>query len=63
MRHLGRTLLLALELVGTLVIAWLLPQIIPLLPGVVCLLMSFAIEPVFRPLTADAGGEDAWYNE
>ena len=63
MRHLGATLFLSFELVTALVIAWLLPQLLPLLPGVFCLLMSFSIEPAFRPLTADQNEGDPWYNE
>lgn len=62
-RNLGRSLLLAAELLGAAAIAWLLPQIAPLLPGAVALLMSVAIEPVFRSYTADAQAEDAWFNE
>jgi len=63
LRNPGRSLLLTLELAGALTIAWLLPQILPLLPGAVCLLMSFSIEPVFKRYTADADAADAWFNE
>lgn len=64
MRNLGATLLLVAEMAVFAAICWLLPQILPLLPGAFCLLMSLSIEPVFRTLTADQGeGEDAWYNE
>ena len=63
MRHFGATLLLAAELVLFLLIVWLMPPILPLLPGAFCLLMSLSIEPVFRTLTADRGEGDAWYNE
>ena len=54
-----------LELLLFLVLTWLLPQILPLLPGVFALLMSLTIEPVFRAYTTeqDSGGGDAWYNE
>ena len=64
-RNLGRTLILAGELALFLAICWLLPQILPLLPGVFALLMSLTIEPVFRIYTADQETEnrDAWYNE
>ena len=62
-RHLGRSLLLAAELLGALAIAWLIPQLAPLLPGAIALLMSFTIEPAFRPYTADAEAEDPWFNE
>ena len=59
----GRTLLLTAELLGTLAITWVMPQIVPLLPGAVALMMSLTIEPVFRTYTADADVEDAWFNE
>jgi len=59
----GRSLLLAAELLGTLLIAWLIPYIAPLLPGPAALLASLAVEPVFRAYTADAAVEDAWFNE
>ena len=62
-RHAGRSLLLAAELLGSLAMVWLLPQIAPLLPGAVSLLMSMTIEPVFRMYTADTQAEDAWFNE
>lgn len=65
MKNIGRSLLLAAELLASLAIAWLIPQVAPLLPGVFALLMSLSIEPVFRPYTAEADneGRDAWYNE
>ena len=62
-RHWKATLLLTLELGGTLLIAWLMPGIIPLLPGVVCLLMSLSIEPALRELSAGQGTSEDWYNE
>ena len=62
-RHWGATLLLLLELGGTLLIAWLMPGIIPLLPGVVCLLMSLSIEPALRALSAGQGTDEDWFNE
>ncbi len=64
-RNLGRTLILTGELALFLVICWLLPQILPLLPGVFSLLMSLTIEPVFRIYTAgqETDSRDAWYNE
>ena len=62
-RRIGRSLLLALELLGALGIAWLLPQIAPILPGAVALMMSLAIEPVFRAFTEDADAVDPWFNE
>lgn len=63
MRNPGRSLLLTAELLGALAICWLIPQIAPLLPGAIALLMSLTIEPVFRPFTADASVEDDWFNE
>lgn len=63
MRHFGRTLLLAAETLGFLLIVWLIPPLLPLLPGAFCLLTSLSVEPVFRALTAGRGEEDAWYNE
>ncbi|MBR0162606.1 MAG: YesL family protein [Oscillospiraceae bacterium] len=65
MRHLGRTLILALELALALLIVWLLPQIFPLLPGAICLLMSLTIEPVFRQFQTEEENTsiDSWYNE
>ncbi len=62
-RNGGRTLLLLLELAGALLIAWLLPQIAPLLPGALCLLMSYAIEPALRALSEGQGTAEDWYNE
>lgn len=62
-RRIGRSLLLALELLGALGIAWLLPQIAPILPGAVALVMSLTIEPVFRAFTEDADAVDPWFNE
>ena len=60
----GRTLLVGLELFGAFLICWMLPQLIPLLPGAVCLLVSLSIEPVFRPMQKDVPeNTDAWYNE
>ena len=63
MRHLGATLLLAAEAALFLLIVWLIPPLLPLLPGAFCLLMSLSIEPVFRTLTAGRDEGDAWYNE
>ncbi len=65
LRHIGATLLMTLELGAFGLAVRLVPQIAPILPGFVCLLLSLHIEPVFKPLTADAVAEDgdAWYNE
>ena len=65
LRYFGRTLLLALELAGFLLIVWLLPSLLPLLPAAFCLMMSLSIEPVFKTLQQDLpdGNADTWYNE
>ena len=63
LRHIGVTLLLLAELVGSALLCWLVPQLIPLLPGLLCLLMSLSVEPVFRTLTEDQTEGDDWYNE
>lgn len=65
LKHLGKSVLLAAVLVAVGVIVYFTPLLLPLLPGAVCMLMSFIIEPVFREYTAEQGGEntDAWYNE
>ena len=63
--HFGRTLLLAAELALFLLICWLIPFLIPLLPGAFCMLMSLHLEPVFRGLTLEqeTDAADPWYNE
>ena len=38
-------------------------KIAPLLPGVLCLLMSYAIEPALRKLAEGQGTAEDWYNE
>ena len=65
LRHFGRTLLLGLELACFLLIVWLLPPLLPLLPAAFCMLMSLSIEPVFKSLQQNLPDEndDAWYNE
>lgn len=65
LRYFGRSVLLAAELAGFLLIGWLMPALIPLLPGAVCLLMSLTIEPVFRTFHPESGNPsvDEWYNE
>ena len=65
MHHFGRTLILAAELALFLLICWLIPFLIPLLPGAFCMLMSLHLEPVFRGLTLEqeTDAADPWYNE
>ena len=65
LRHIGTTLLMTLELLGFGLVVWLMPPLIFILPGLVCLLLSLHIEPVFRPITAEMSveGGDDWFNE
>lgn len=58
-----QTLLMFFEAVLVGLICWLLPQIAPLMPGALCLLTSFSIEPALRELSAGQGRPDDWYNE
>ncbi len=65
LRSIGKTLLMLLELVAFGVMIYLMPPLVFILPGLVCLLHSLHIEPVFKPLTAEmrtADGDD-WFNE
>ena len=65
LRYIGKSILLAAELALFLLISFLLPQVMPLLPAAVCLIMSLVIEPVFRTFQTDdnSSDADAWYNE
>ena len=63
--HIGMTFLMTVELIGFGLVVWLMPPLIFILPGLVCLLLSLHIEPVFRSLTEEMtveGGDD-WFNE
>ncbi len=64
-RHFGSTLLLVAEFAAFALLIYLLPQLLPLLPGVFCLLQSFRIEPVLKELmpAAEDSNPDPWYNE
>ncbi len=64
-RHFGKTVLLALILGGTLLLAYLAPITIPFIIGPCALLSSLVIEPVFRELTKEMNtdGMDPWFNE
>ena len=64
-KNLWRTLGLIFMLALTIAVCWLMPAILPLLPGAVCLSMSYIIEPVFKKITEDMddGNIDQWYNE
>lgn len=65
LKHFGRSILLAAELLLCVLIAWLIPPIALLLPGPVCLLMTSAVEPVFKGLSeqGEDSNPDRWYNE
>ena len=65
LRHIGLTLVMTAELIAFGLVVYLMPQIAPLLPGVICLLLSLHIEPVFKAITAemDVQDTDDWYNE
>ena len=56
---------MTIELLGFGLIVWLMPPLVFILPGLVCLLLSLHIEPVFKPLTAEMTTEDGddWFNE
>ena len=63
--HIGTTFLMTVELIGFGLVVWLMPPLVFILPGLVCLLLSLHIEPVIRSITADMtveGGDD-WFNE
>ena len=65
LRNIGTTLLMTIELLAFALIVWLMPPLVFILPGLVCLLLSLHIERVFRPITAEmstADGDD-WFNE
>ena len=64
-KNLGKTLSLLALLLLALAISWLLPAIAPLLPGALCLAMSYIIEPVFKDISkqSDDNNSDQWYNE
>ena len=63
--HIGTTFLMTVELIGFGLVVWLMPPLVFILPGLVCLLLSLHIEPVFRPLTEEMTVEsgDDWFNE
>ena len=65
LRNLGKTLLMALELAAFGLFVWLMPPLVFILPGLLCLLLSLQIEPVFRGITAEmsSGSGDDWFNE
>ena len=66
LRNLGTTIGLAVLLAAGILLGRLLPVLIPILPGPVCILMSRPIEKVFRTITQQQPtehGTDDWYNE
>ncbi|MBR2581812.1 MAG: DUF624 domain-containing protein [Oscillospiraceae bacterium] len=65
LRHFGTTLLMTMELLAFGVMIYLMPPLVFILPGLVCLLLSLHIERVFQPLTAEMSAEDGddWFNE
>ena len=65
MRHFAATLFMALELIAFGLVVYLMPPLLFLLPGLIALLLSFHIEPVFKGITAEmtSAGEDDWFNE
>ena len=65
-KNLARTVMLLLLAAAFIILGWIFPALIPLLPGFCCLLMSFQIEPVFKNITKELesdSNEDKWYNE
>lgn len=61
-----RTVIILLTGAAFVLIAWMFPALLPLLPGFACLLISLHTEPVFKAITAEFendGNEDKWYNE
>ena len=61
-----RTLILLLTAAAFLLLGWMFPALLPLLPGFCCLVMSLHIEPVFKAITAEFDNDknqDQWYNE
>lgn len=64
-KNLWRTLALLIMLALAVAVCWVIPAVLPLLPGTVCLSMSYIIEPVFKDITGqmDDGNIDQWYNE
>lgn len=65
LRHFGRTALMTLELGAFVLVGWLLPALIPLLPGICCLVMSYSAEGalLMAAENSEDNNEDKWYNE
>ena len=65
-KNIGKTVLLDLILAVSVIICFLLPILIPIIPGFVCMAMSYITEPVFKEITIrmeSDENEDKWYNE
>lgn len=66
LKNIGRSLLLAAELCLFGLLVYLIPQLLPILPGMFCLRLSVTIEPVFKQITLEAQDDeniDQWYND
>ncbi len=66
LKNLPRTIMLMMIMAAFVILGWVFPALIPLLPGACCLLMSFQTEPVFRAITQELEtdeNQDKWYNE
>ena len=65
LKNIGTTLLMTTELALFILFVYLMPPLVFILSGLICLLLSLHIEPVFKPLTAEmsTGDGDDWYNE
>ena len=64
-RHIAQTIVCILLAALTASIAFLVPYLLPILPGPVCIIISFLIEPGLKELTdiIDDTNDDKWYNE
>ena len=64
-RHIAQTIACILLAALTASIAFLVPYLLPILPGPVCIIISFLIEPGLKELTdnIDDTNDDKWYNE
>ncbi len=66
LKNLPGTIMLLMIMAAFIILGWVFPALIPLLPGACCLLMSFQTEPVFRAITQEMEtdeNQDKWYNE
>lgn len=64
--NIGATLRSLLAIAAGVALCFVVPAIIPVIPGPICLLVSRQTEPVFKQLTRERPierGVDAWYNE